>query len=974
MLAIVVAAGLLLTPAAAARNTSDVSGRVLFAGLPVPGAAVTLTRGDRSSATVSAEDGAFTFAQVDEGAWTLRVEMRGFATLQRDLTLPLADPALVVTLTMLRYDEIVARKTGETSVPLEAPPVPDDEPDAAAGVGVLNGSVVNGGASLYAQPRAFGNNRPGSGPPYTGGVSATIGNSAWNARPYSFNESSASDPSYGDVQLEFTFGGPLRIPRLIRNGPQMFVAYRHGVAHDATAHSARMPSARERAGDFSESPIPLRDPLTGNAFEGNRIPADRIAPQAAALIGLYPLPGGSVDRGANYVAPLVTGTTRDGVQVAATTTIDRRTTLAHTFSYQRTVVDSVNLFRFADSSRQSALGAGVSWLRRPSLRSSVRVRYQFTRTASTLTPFFANRTNVSGDAGIAGNDQSPENWGPPTLAFPDMAGLRDGAFHQSVTATHAGGLEISLRRGRHTITAGGDLRRTRYDLVSQPDPRGTLAFTGAASGHAFGDFLLGVPATSSIAFGPEPARLRNMAYDAYVSDDWRISGLTLTLGLRWEYEAPYTEAAGRLANLDVAPGFGAIAPVTPGNPVGPLTRASYPGALIRTDPRGIQPRVAVSWRPVFGSSVVVRGSYGLYRNLGVYQPISLLLAQQPPFSNTFSVQNGSDTPLTLANPFPAPPAGSTPNTIAVDPAFRAARVHSWQASVQRDLPGSLTALAAYLGDKGTDLMQAFLPNTYPAGAANPCADCPAGFLYVSSSGRSLRHAAQFTLRRRLHNGLTATAQYTLAKSVDDAATFSNTTVTPASLDVAQDWLDLDAERGPSAFDQRHLVTAQFHYTTGVGVAGGTLTDGVRGALFKDWTIVARLGAGSGLPVTPVSFRTVTGTGFVGVRPRLTGVPPQPAPRGAYANAAAYAAPLPGTWGDAGRRSIRGPRAFSLDAGVSRVFRLRGRLNLECGLTAANVLNRVTFAAIDTVITSPQFGLPTSANAMRRLHTTFRLRF
>jgi hypothetical protein len=39
-----------------------------------------------------------------------------------------------------------------------------------------------------------------------------------------------------------------------------------------------------------------------------------------------------------------------------------------------------------------------------------------------------------------------------------------------------------------------------------------------------------------------------------------------------------------------------------------------------------------------------------------------------------------------------------------------------------------------------------------------------------------------------------------------------------------------------------------------------------------------------------------------------------------------------------------------------------------------VLNRVTFATINTVITSPQFGLPTVANQMRRLQMTFRLRF
>ena len=111
-----------------------------------------------------------------------------------------------------------------------------------------------------------------------------------------------------------------------------------------------------------------------------------------------------------------------------------------------------------------------------------------------------------------------------------------------------------------------------------------------------------------------------------------------------------------------------------------------------------------------------------------------------------------------------------------------------------------------------------------------------------------------------------------------------------------------------------------------------------------------------------------------MRPRLTGVSTEPVTPGAYANPAAYAAPLPGLWGDAGRNSIRGPRQFALDASVSRVFRLRGRVNLEWRVTATNVLNRVTFATINTVIGGPQFGLPTVANSMRRVQSTFRLRF
>src|SRR5207253_3011944 len=216
-------------------------------------------------------------------------------------------------------------------------------------------------------------------------------------------------------------------------------------------------------------------------------------------------------------------------------------------------------------------------------------------------------------------------------------------------------------------------------------------------------------------------------------------------------------------------------------------------------------------------------------------------------------------PLSLAA-FAVPP-GITPNTFAVDPDFRVGYAENWQASVQRDLPASLTVLATYLGTKGSHLMQEFLPNTYPSGAVNPCPTCPAGFVYLSSNGRSTRHAGQFELRRRLRNGLTATGRYTLAKSSDDAGAFTGVNLNGSA--IAQDWLNLDAEWGPSNFDQRHLVTAQVQYSTGVGIQGGTLLDGLKGTLFKGWTLTGLMTAGSGLPFTPVYLAAVPGTGVTG---------------------------------------------------------------------------------------------------------------
>ena len=91
------------------------------------------------------------------------------------------------------------------------------------------------------------------------------------------------------------------------------------------------------------------------------------------------------------------------------------------------------------------------------------------------------------------------------------------------------------------------------------------------------------------------------------------------------------------------------------------------------------------------------------------------------------------------------------------------------------------------------------------------------------------------------------------------------------------------------------------------------------------------------------------------------------------NPLAVARPV-GHWGNAGRNSIIGPDKFGLNASMSRTFRFSDRVNADFRLDASNVLNHVTFPSWNTVITSSQFGLPTTANAMRSVLTTFRVRF
>jgi hypothetical protein len=428
--------------------------------------------------------------------------------------------------------------------------------------------------------------------------------------------------------------------------------------------------------------------------------------------------------------------------------------------------------------------------------------------------------------------------------------------------------------------------------------------------------------------------------------------------------------------------------------VGPVTREHYPASLVRPDKMGIEPRIGVSWRPIPASTIVVRGGYGIYHDTSVYLTPVLQLAQQAPLSTSVRQQNGAFCPLTLADAFTPCDADAIYN-LGLDPNFRVGYAQTWQLSVQRDLPGALQLMATYTGVKGTHGVQEYLPNSYPVGAADPCPSCPSGFAYESTGGNSTRQSGQLQLRRRLKAGFTALLLYTYSKSIDDdsllggqgpvsSASQSNlsqgetltmsTSPAPTSA-IAQDWLNLGAERSLSSFDQRHLLNVQAQYTSGQGLEGGTLLGGWPGRLLKEWTLFTQITAGTGLPQTPVYPAVVPGTGWVDtLRPSLTGAPLYNAAGSSHLNANAYIAPAAGVWGDAGRNSITGPNTFSLDGALQRTFRPGGRFYLDARVDATNVLNHPVFTSWNTTLGNTRFGEPVAVSPMRSVQFTMRLRF
>ena len=135
---------------------------------------------------------------------------------------------------------------------------------------------TTGGGSVNFQMNVaqFGNNRRGLRSLYNGGFGAILGNSAFDARSFSFSNQPAPKPGYSDAQFAATIGGPLRIPGVLRNGPNLFALYQRTSDHTANTQPALMPTALERAGDFSQTrdalgrAIQIIDPATGLPFAG----------------------------------------------------------------------------------------------------------------------------------------------------------------------------------------------------------------------------------------------------------------------------------------------------------------------------------------------------------------------------------------------------------------------------------------------------------------------------------------------------------------------------------------------------------------------------------------------------------------------------------------------------------------------------------------------------------------------------------
>src|ERR1035438_4718202 len=324
--------GLLACLAPALAPASEHHGIVRFAGLPVPGATVTATQGDKKLAAVTDPQGIYAFADLADGVWNLQVEMLCFTPLKMEVAVAPNAPSPEWELKLLPFDEIKASapppappvtpppsatpsSTPQTAAAQAANPAPsltDEAPaakkapkaapaaaataaanarpgfqradlnasgepaaaePAAGGIdeaapGANDALLVNGSVSNGVERRAIGNFRKGPGSGYRGDLSTILDNSALNARNFSLTGQDTPRSPYNHLRFGPPFGGPLSIPHLFRTNNGNFF-----VAYQGT---------RNRNASTQTALMPTAAERTGWNAEPSAISARDQAPGIAA--------------------------------------------------------------------------------------------------------------------------------------------------------------------------------------------------------------------------------------------------------------------------------------------------------------------------------------------------------------------------------------------------------------------------------------------------------------------------------------------------------------------------------------------------------------------------------------------------------------------------------------------------------------------------------------------------------------------
>jgi len=780
---------------------------------------------------------------------------------------------------------------------------------------------------------------------------------------------SATKPLLHQHQYGGSLGGPLRTDRTFFFGDFEGFRQDQGVTNVVT-----LPTARMRAGDFSELPLPIYDPTTTprTPFPGNQIPSNRFNPIALKYIALLP-PNTNGNLANNYSSTTLRTQDSSTADFRVDYRFDNNQTLFVRYSY-----NDVDTFTpsacnatpdgiqpgcgggpaFPGTNNTKAHGTQVNYWRifSPTMISEIKGGYLRANIQSLPLNYGSNLSQTFGIPGVNFDDVTS---GLALMTLTGYSALGDSTFIPliQVDDTWQVNAIVTKTRGEHNIRMGAGYIARKFTVFQSASPVGNFTFNtqltdnGTGSGgNAIASFLLGYPS--------QVARSHSLIYphyhtnepNAFIQDDWRAtSWLTLNLGLRYDVFTPLTEADNQLANFDPATGRILVAGQNG------VSRS----ANVKTDYSNIAPRLGFS--ATLPSSIVVRGGYGLAYFPGNMQSGAFM--KNAPFVASYGpvISNGTlgaQPSVFLSNGLPTPvaidPANPSGAVIAVDEHFKSTRVQQFNLIVEREFAGNVLG-GGYVGSRGDRVLQ-------NGGAAGPDINlAPVGpgavagrraFAALAPGLTSINilqtqyetsyDAMQLVFQRRYHAGFSINSNYTLAHNVWTGS---------APWDVAR------IERYDADNDVRHRVGFLVNYEL---PWGRSLTGAAKHFLAR-WQVNAVAGWQTGAPfnITNAAARTNTGGAD---RPNLVGNAQLENPTiTRFFDITAFQAQPVNTIGDqvVPRNYLHGPSLKRLDMSVFKDVPLQGSARLQLRLEVYNVTNTPSFGNPNGQLGNAAFGTITN---------------
>ena len=826
-----------------------------------------------------------------------------------------------------------------------------------------------------------------------------------------------------------SLGGPVTIPKVYKGKDRtfFFIDYEGNRKRTSQPEQYLVPTAAERSGNLNGLSLPnnvLIDPLSGNPFPNNTIPTSRLNSSAMTLLNsYYPLPNAVGGDGYNYekLQPIPSNT--DGADLRIDHRINSKQQIYARFNWKNLLTNIANplLPNDVDSEHDRSFMLSHSYAITPKLLNEF--RFGFVNTLVTPT-FPIQGAAAIQQLGLQNVDVSrhPTDGGFPSINFSDGTGFTP-IGRDKVGPTQSSTKEItdniSYSRGRHTFSAGVDIRWLHLvvpALETPSDDYGLFTFNqNAFTGNAFGDLLLGLPNTTYFATtGPnDNAGAAHSGF--FVRDEWQASSrLTINVGLRWELQPPFTEKQGITANFDPQTNS-VIIPDTLANGLKPAlgflqgfnacslpdrdmslpctnvltnSQAGLPAGLRQFYKGSIDPRIAVAYRPFNDSKTVLRAGFGIYTVTSLGQLANNNLSNPQADIHTFQNETGSNGlpiiqfPNTIAASQLVQLGGGTMES-ATDPHYRDPQSAQWNVTVERELNPSTAMRVSYVGMNTYRLnvtvnLNQIVPSALPY-VPSPFVDPRAPFqnwgvpFSTENLGFQNYQALQVQANHTTTKGLSFQANYTWEHDISDAQGDAPTGFTgETSYGVAVvDRFAVGLNRGnvAGAPRQRFLLTGTYELPVGKGrrwASRSRVVDGVLGGWSLNTVTVLQTGPFLTPTISLNLDQTNTNPAADGgiVRPDLVGNPiPSNRTSGDYFNLSAFA-PTPvgaARVGSAGVGILQGPGTFAVKAGLAKVITLREGVRLRFEATFTNALNHTNFAAPATNVSNPStFGVLNAA--------------